>query len=109
MAAAGADGDAEAQGRSWRVMHMQGASRLPRLDSGIPPDHPLKVAVEATVIEALTTAEDWTCRIVASTAVTCWIVEFVRTSDGQKEDVLVQPSRFDHERFRNLVAAALRT
>jgi hypothetical protein len=86
---------------------MQDAREGQRFESRIPPDHPLKITVEATVTDALAAADDWRCRILASTAVTCWVVEFVR-SDGQREDVLVQPSRFDHERFRSLVAAALR-
>ena len=90
----------------WRAMGDE--RRTPRLESRIPPDHPLKTTVEAAVTAALAADDDWSARILASSAVTCWIVEFVRQSNGQREDVLVQPSRFDHDRFRILVATALR-
>jgi hypothetical protein len=90
----------------WKAMGDE--TRTPRLESRIPSDHPLKTAVEAAVTAALAADDDWSARILASNAVTCWIVEFVRQSDGQREDVVVQPSRFDQDRFRTLVATALR-
>jgi hypothetical protein len=87
---------------------MSDPSRPQRLESRIPANHPLRVAVESAIEDALAGDADWSCRILASTAVTCWIVEFVRASDGHREDVVVQPSRFDPELFRKTVAAAVR-
>jgi len=87
---------------------MPEASRPQRLESRIPTNHPLRVPVESAIEDALAGDADWSCRILASTAVTCWIVELVRASDGHREDVVVQPSRFDPERFKKLLAAAVR-
>jgi hypothetical protein len=79
-----------------------------RLDSRIPPGHPLKTAMEAAVIDALTAAEGWTCQILASSAVTVWLVEFACVGDGHKESFFVRPAQFEYEDFKLLVAAALR-
>ena len=85
------------------------ATSLPeRLDSRIPLDHPLKRTMEATVIDALAATEGWTCQILASQAVTVWLVEFRCAGDGHKESFFVRPTQFDDEDFRLLVAAALR-
>ena len=79
-----------------------------RLISRIPSDHPLKRAVEATVIDALAVAEGWTCNILASRAITVWLLEFIRLGDDRKEVCVVRPDQFDSDDFRFLVAAALR-
>jgi len=85
------------------------AALLPqRLDSRIPANHPLKSAMEKAVLDALTASEGWTCRILASNAVTAWLVEFLCVGDGHRESFFVRPTQFEDEDFRLLVAAALR-
>ena len=79
-----------------------------RLDSRIPYDHPLKSPMETAVIDALAATEGWTCQILASRAITVWLVEFLCAGDGHKESFFVRPAQFDDEDFRLLVAAALR-
>jgi hypothetical protein len=79
-----------------------------RLDSRIPADHPLKNPMETTVLDALAAAEGWTCQILASSAVTVWLVEFACVGDGHKESFFVRPAQFEDEDFKLLVAAALR-
>lgn len=79
-----------------------------RLDSRIPADHPLKAAMETAVLDALTAAEGWTCRILASRAVTVWLVEFACAGDGHKESFFVRPAQFEDEDFKLLITAALR-
>ena len=80
-----------------------------RLSSRIPPGHPLKRAMEAAVLDALSAADGWTCEILASSAITVWLVEFkYRGDDGHKEGFFVRPGQFDDGDFRLLVAAALR-
>jgi hypothetical protein len=79
-----------------------------RLDSRIPLDHPLKGTMETAVIDALAGTEGWTCQILASQAVTVWLVEFLCVGDGHKESFFVRPAQFDDGDFRLLVAAALR-
>ena len=87
---------------------MQATLLAERLDSRIPSDHPLKHAMETAVIDALAQTEGWTCQILASRAVTVWLVEFRCVGDGHKESFFVRPAQFDDEDFRLLVAAALR-
>jgi hypothetical protein len=79
-----------------------------RLISRIPSDHPLKRAVEATVIDALAVTEGWTCKILASRAITVWLLEFIHLGDDHKEICFVRPDQFDSDDFRFLVAATLR-
>jgi hypothetical protein len=85
-------------------------STLPpvRLDSRIPADHPLKGAIETAVLDALAKTEGWTCQILASSAVTVWLIEFACIGDGHKESFFVRPAQFEYEDFRLLMAAALR-
>ena len=78
-----------------------------RLSSRIPYGHPLKGAMEAAVLDALSAADGWTCEILASSAITVWLVEF-KYGDGYKEGFFVRPGQFDDEDFRLLVAAALK-
>ena len=87
---------------------MQTTFRADRLSSRIPTHHPLKSAMEAAVMDALARTEGWTCKILASSAVTVWLVEFMCTGDGHKESFMVRPDQFDQDDFRSLVAAALR-
>lgn len=79
-----------------------------RLISRIPSDHPLKRAVEATVIDALALTEGWTCQILTSRAITVWLLEFIHLGDDHKEVCFVRPDQFDSDDFRFLVAATLR-
>ena len=79
-----------------------------RLDSRIPAHHPLKSVMETVVIDALGATEGWTCQILASSAVTIWLVEFKCVGDGHKESFFVRPAQFDDEEFRLLVTTALR-
>jgi hypothetical protein len=64
--------------------------------------------MEVAVIDALAAREGWTCQILASRAVTVWLVEFQCVGDGHKESFFVRPTEFDDGDFRLLVAAALR-
>ena len=87
---------------------MQATLLAERLDSRIPPEHPLKHTMEAVVADALAATEGWTCQILASRAVTVWLVEFRCVGDGHKESFFVRPAQFDDEEFRLLVTTALR-
>lgn len=79
-----------------------------RLSSRIPTGHPLKGAMETAILDALSAADGWTCQILASSAITVWLVEFKYLGDGHKEGFFVRPGQFDDEDFRLLVAAALK-
>ena len=87
---------------------MHATSIAARLESHISAEYPLKSAMEGAVIDALAAAEGWTCQILASRAITVWLVEFRCVRDGHKEGFFVRPAQFDDKDFRLLVAAALR-
>ena len=103
----GVDAGKAARNAAW-VKSMPSTFPPERLDSRIPADHPLKSVMETVVIDALGATEGWTCQILASSAVTIWLVEFKCVGDGHKESFFVRPAQFDDEDFRLLVAAALR-
>ena len=103
----GVDAGKAARNAAW-VKSMPSTLPPERLDSRIPADHPLKSVMETVVIDALGATEGWTCQILASRAVTVWLVEFRCVGDGHKESFFVRPAQFDDEDFRLLVAAALR-